>query len=84
MFGGGGFLAFVVQFEAGTAMVAPAQLGNVVGKAMQDADGLLKLRGNFSVPAGDGGGVSGGDHGGQVSKKSPEIIIRNLECALRN
>ena len=68
--GWGGGLAFGVllvaeDFGADVAVVAVAEGGDVHAEAVEEAELLVELGGDFAVPAGDEGGVTAAEDGGE-------------------
>jgi hypothetical protein len=70
-----GFLAFALQaclldFEGGAAVVAAAQFDDIPAEIAQGAEVAAGLVGQFAVPVREGGGVAGGQEGGQMISES--------------
>lgn len=59
-------VAFLLDFEASGAVVAAAEFDDVLAKAAQEAELALAVVGGLAVPIGQGGGVVGGEDGGEV------------------
>jgi hypothetical protein len=53
------------DFGADVAVVAVAQGGDVHAEAVEEAELLVELGGDFAVPAGDEGGVTAAEDGGE-------------------